>query len=71
MNEMDFLFCLRCKERLEYTGKKRLHAGDNWGVIGNIGELMVEQLSLDMYVCPQCGRVEFFADKTGKASWPH
>jgi len=71
MTEKNFLFCLRCEEKLEYAGRKKLHEGDNWGVIGNIGEFLIEELSLDMYVCPQCGHVEFFADKTARGAWPH
>ena len=70
MTEKDLLFCLRCEEKLEYAGKKRLHEGDNWGVIGNIGEFLVEELSLDMYVCPQCGHVELFSDRIGQKSRP-
>jgi Zn finger protein HypA/HybF involved in hydrogenase expression len=52
--------CLRCRSILEYSGTKKLHQGVNWGALGDWGELLVGYESLEMYVCPECGHVEFF-----------
>ena len=52
--------CLRCDSTLEHAGTKKFHLGPNLGVLGDWGELLVGRESLDMYVCSQCGHVEFF-----------
>ena len=52
--------CLRCEVRLRYVGEKSFREGTNWGVIGEIGHLFEKRSSFDVYVCPQCGHVDFF-----------
>jgi hypothetical protein len=53
--------CLRCSGNLIHAGTKKFHEGPNLGVLGDLGELLVERESLDMYVCKTCGHVELFA----------
>ena len=52
--------CLRCEVRLRYVGAKAFREGTNWGAIGEIGHLFERSSSFDVYVCPQCGHVDFF-----------
>ena len=66
----DPISCQRCEQQMEFVGTKRLHEGTNWGVLGEIGEFFVKRERFDVYVCPQCGRVEFFVDGIGEASRP-
>jgi hypothetical protein len=63
--------CARCNEPLHYVGRKRFHEGANWGVFGEIGELFVKREHFDVYVCPRCGRVEFFVDGIGEQFRPN
>ena len=63
--------CPRCNKALEYVGRKRFHEGTNWGFFGEVGELFVKREHFDVYVCPRCGRVEFFVDGTGEEYRPH
>ena len=63
--------CARCNETLQYVGRKRFHEGTNWGVLGELGELFVKREHFDVYVCPRCGRVEFFVDGIGEQYRPH
>lgn len=53
--------CLRCNHVLTHTGTKKFHQGPSLGVLGDWGEMLVAKESLDMYACPDCGHVEFFA----------
>src|SRR6185295_1009226 len=53
--------CLRCGGLLEHVGTRKFHEGPHFGALGDLGELLVAQESLEMYVCPECGQVEFFA----------
>ena len=63
--------CARCQQNLDYVGTKRFHEGTNWGVLGELGELFLNREHFDVYVCPRCGRVEFFVDGVGEEYRPH
>lgn len=55
--------CVRCNIEMQYKGTKSFHEGTRWGVMGDIGELFVNKEKYDIYVCPNCGVVEFFVDQ--------
>ena len=52
--------CLRCSRTLTHAGTRNFHQGPNFGALGDWGELLVGQESVEMYVCPGCGHIEFF-----------
>ena len=52
--------CLRCQVKMIYSGKYEFHEGMNTGVFGNLFELFQNREAFDLYVCPKCGKVEFF-----------
>ena len=52
--------CLRCQVKMAYSGKYEFHEGMNTGVLGNLFELFQNREDFDLYVCPKCGKVEFF-----------
>ena len=54
------LKCLRCESNMLSIGSKEFHEGRRWGVLGNIGELLVDKLAFDVLACSSCGKVEFF-----------
>jgi len=56
--------CAGCQSPLKFLGTKTFHEGANWGILGDLGEIFVGHTNLDMYVCPSCLRVEFFASDT-------
>jgi hypothetical protein len=55
--------CIRCNSALTFTGTKAFREGTNWGMLGDFGEFFDGHLSLEMYVCPKCLRVEFFVSE--------
>jgi len=65
------MICTTCDRALEYVGQKRFHEGARWGFFGGLGELFVNRERFDVYVCPRCGRVEFFIDGTGEQLRPY
>jgi hypothetical protein len=63
----DPMVCSCCRIRLQYVGRRRFHKGARWGFLGNLGEIFVNRERFDIYVCPCCGRVEFFIDGVGES----
>ena len=55
------LDCLRCRTRMSYSGTRYFHEGSNWGFLGSLGELFVNRERFEIYLCPACGKFEFFA----------
>jgi len=59
--------CLRCNIPLIFSGNYKFHEGARTGVLGNIFEIFVNRETFDLYICPKCGKVEFFIPQ--KESW--
>ncbi|MBK1790588.1 hypothetical protein [Persicirhabdus sediminis] len=56
--------CLRCEVTMKWIGKKRFHEGTRaWSfILGDLGELFVNQEHYNVFGCPKCGKIEFFGD---------
>ena len=67
----DPMGCARCGTTLEYRGMKKFHEGTRIGVFGELAELFQNREHFDVYLCPRCGRVEFFVDGVGEDLRPH
>lgn len=59
------LQCQTCGVRVEQIGTHKFHEGTRWGVLGKLGELLINRVHMDMYYCPRCGRVHAFIDGVG------
>lgn len=59
------LDCLRCKTNMNYAGNYFFHEGPKVGVFGVLGEAFLSRISFDIYVCPECGKVEMFIPSIG------
>ena len=57
--QLSSINCLRCDKALEYRGMVRIHHSQSWLMGELIGQIFAEDL--EMYICPRCGRAEFFA----------
>ncbi len=59
--------CLRCEQAMGFAGTKSFHEGFQWGgLLGDLGQFLVNQFSFDIYVCQRCGRAEFFVSGVGE-----
>nr|WP_295379303.1 hypothetical protein [Pseudoxanthomonas sp.] len=56
------LECLRCQSPMAHAGTKRFHEGSRLApfLLAELGELLVNRESFDLYTCTGCGKVEFF-----------
>lgn len=58
------LYCLRCPDvKMLHTGVFSFHEGTNLGVLGNIFEAFENKESFEIYLCPRCGKAEFFTPR--------
>lgn len=61
------LNCLRCKTTMKFEDTIKFHEGSNWGVIGDLGHVFTNKKSFDLYMCPNCDKIEFFAPTINRA----
>ena len=52
--------CLRCRVPAIYAGEFKFHEGTRIGFLGNLFEAFINREKFDLYICPKCGKVEFF-----------
>jgi len=58
--------CLRCHCKTQFVGTQHFHEGTRiFDAMGGIFELLKNREHFDVYICPRCGHVEFFAEGIG------
>ena len=63
----ELVTCPRCRVTLDFVGTRHFHEGTRaFDVLGGLWELFKNRERFDVYVCPRCGRVEFFVDGLGE-----
>lgn len=45
---------------MHYSGEYKFHEGTRTGMFGNLFELLTNREKFELYICPRCGKVEFF-----------
>ena len=68
---MPKLKCLRCGTDMEYAGREKFQLGEESYHSGLLAVMTAESKLMDIYQCPDCGKIEFFqpqARKTASAS---
>lgn len=63
---MKRLTCLRCGAAMEFLGREKLQLGEAGLLFGDIPHLLAGALELDIYACPDCGKLEFYRPKLTK-----
>ena len=70
--------CLRCGAQMQYMMRERLQLGKTGWILGDLPNLFAGALDADIYVCPDCSKLEFFLaedasgkDKTPKKTCPY
>lgn len=53
--------CLRCNTEIKFLAKERLQLGKTGWILGDLPNLIAGALAVDIYVCPSCRKLEFFA----------
>lgn len=52
--------CLRCQTQMRYLKREKLQLGQTGWILGDWPNLLAGALEVDIYGCPNCGKLEFF-----------
>lgn len=53
-------FCLRCNTEMCHIITTKLQLGEMSWLLGELPNLIAGALPVDIYICPSCGKLEFF-----------
>lgn len=60
--------CLRCGAEMHFLGRDKLQLGQTGWILGDLPNLIAGALVVEIYSCPDCGKIEFFRpDDSGEA----
>lgn len=57
------LDCLRCGNLMQYVKSEKLQLGQTGWFLGDIPNLIAGALEVDIYICNECGKIEFYQVK--------
>jgi len=52
--------CLRCNTEMRNYGIRKIQLGETGWILGDLPNLFAGSIEVDIYVCPQCGKIELF-----------
>jgi len=64
------LSCLRCKTSMNFARQEKIQLGQTGFLLGDWPNLIAGALEVDIWLCPQCGKVEFFLPGYPKETYP-
>lgn len=53
--------CANCKVDLQNCGVQKLQMGQSGILFPNLGNIVAGALEVQVMLCPQCGKIEFFS----------
>ena len=57
---MSELGCLRCQTKMQYVKQEQIQLGKTGWILGDWPNILAGALLVDIYTCPNCGKIEFF-----------
>ena len=60
------LNCLRCGAGMRFMGREKFQLGQTGWVLGDLPNLFAGAMEIEIYVCPKCGKLEFFQPGSDK-----
>ena len=63
---MKQLDCIRCNRPMEFIGREKLQMGQTGLLFGSLPNLIAGALAVDIYLCAECGKMEFYAPELTK-----
>ena len=60
------LNCLRCSAGMQFIKREKFQLGQTGWVLGDLPNLFAGAMEIEIYVCPKCGKLEFFQPGSDK-----
>ena len=60
------LNCLRCGTGMQFIRREKFQLGQTGWVLGDLPNLFAGAMEIEIYVCPKCGKLEFFQPGSDK-----
>lgn len=54
------ILCLRCSQAMNHVKREKLQLGQTGWILGDLPNLLAGAMEVDIYSCPNCGKLEFF-----------
>ena len=54
------LVCLRCQTKMQYVKQEQIQLGKTGWILGDWPNILAGALTVDIYACLNCGKIEFF-----------
>ena len=54
------LNCLRCGTGMQFIRREKFQLGQTGWMLGDLPNLFAGAMEIEIYVCPKCGKLEFF-----------
>ena len=67
---MDEMNCLRCSEQMQFLKREKIQLGETTWFLGDARNLWAGALEVDIYVCTNCGKIEFFMPEPAEEALP-
>lgn len=67
---MDEMNCLRCGEQMQFLKREKIQLGETTWFLGDARNLWAGALEVDIYVCTNCGKIEFFMPEPVEEALP-
>ncbi len=58
---MKEITCLRCNTKMHFANRENIQLGQTGWILGDLPNLIAGSLSVDIFICPNCNKIEFFA----------
>ncbi len=65
MKDIDRSKCLRCGGTMEHAGSRCFQLGSYGLLTGNWSHLFSGSMDAEIYICPDCGKLELYAPGIG------
>ena len=64
------LLCLRCGAEMHYLKREKIQLGETGWILGDLPNLFAGAIAVDIYACPDCGKIEFFSAQAAEEELP-
>ena len=54
------IICIRCNSEMKHLRTEKLQLGQTGWIFGDLPNLLAGAMEVDIYICPECRKLEFF-----------